>query len=153
MRVARGTCTISLGGKQIAYIAATDAGLQVYLLRMTELESRLVPGTEVAGNAWTFPLDGEWLASANVDGVLRKVSLSGGLRKTLCDYGKIVNGFHLGNAWTPNGDALIFGSGSGLLRVPTAGGTPEPLTESGVGASWQQILLQEARRCCLLFRI
>ena len=44
---------------------------------------------------------------------------------------------------TPAGDALIFGSDTGLLRVSAEGGTPEALTqakEGELGHAWPQIL-------------
>ena len=107
---------ISPDGKQIAYIARTEgASQQLYVRRLNELESRPIPGTEGANKA-TFSPDGKWLAFA-AHGALRKVSLSGGQPQTLCDYGRIGKGWYLSNAWTPNGDALIFGSDSGLLKV------------------------------------
>ena len=119
--------SISPDGTQVAYIARTGSGtdsLQLYVRRLNELESRPIPGTAGAFHA-AFSPDGKWLAFGGLDGVLKKVLVSGGALQTLCDYSEITGGGYLGQSWTPNGDAIIFAGASGLGRVPAAGGTPE----------------------------
>ena len=135
---------ISPDGNQIAYSARTGGGpSQLYVRRLNELESRPIPGTQ-GGHHATFSPDGQWLAFANEDGVLRKVPLSGGAPQTLCDY-KPIGGFrYYSQSWTPNGDALIFEHTSGLMRVSAAGGTPEVVASAvkdvGLHHAWPQVL-------------
>ena len=119
--------SISPDGTQVAYIARTGSGadsLQLYVRRLNELESRPIPGTAGAFHA-AFSPDGKWLAFGGLDGLLKKVSVSGGALQTLCEYSEITGGGYLGQSWTPNGDAIIFAGSSGLFRVPADGGTPE----------------------------
>ncbi len=119
--------SISPDGTQVAYIARTGSGtdsLQLYVRRLNELESRPIPGTAGAFHA-AFSPNGKWLAFGGLDGLLKKVSVSGGALQTLCDYSEITGGGYLGQSWTPNGDAIIFAGASGLGRVSAAGGTPK----------------------------
>ena len=116
--------SISPDGTQVAYIARTGDILQLYVRRLNERESRPIPGTAGAFHG-AFSPDGKWLAFGGLDGLLKKVSVSGGEIQTLCTYSEIAGGGYLGQSWTPNGDALIFAGPSGLFRVSAAGGTPK----------------------------
>ena len=140
-----GDVSISPDGTQVAYIANTGGTLdtlQLYVRRLNELDSRPVPGTAGAFHGGFSP-DGKWLAFGAFDGLLKKVSLSGGAVQTLCNYGEITEG-QLGVSWTPNGDALIFAGDDGLFRVSAAGGTPEVLASVVEGVeryhAWPQVL-------------
>ena len=136
---------ISPDGNQIAYIASTGGIRHLYLRRLNELQSRLIPDTAEAVHPGFSP-DGKWLAFQSADdGLLKKVSLSGGALQTLCSIGKIgVRTLYLNASWTPNGDALIFGGTYGLFRVSAAGGTPEVVHSVVEGVefyhAWPQVL-------------
>ena len=71
-----------------------------------------------------FSPDGEWIGFATPNS-LRKVPVSGGTPIKLCD----VN-LSRGASWGPDG-TIVFASspGSGLSRIPAAGGEPQALTE------------------------
>ena len=136
---------ISPDGTLLAYVATTENNQKrrLYLHPLNQLESRLIPGAEEPSHP-VFSPDGKWLAFCDgTNGFLQKVSLSGGSPQTLCDYGNIGKGWQFGQSWTPDGDALIFGSDSGLLQVSAEGGNPRTLTRVGEGEithSWPQIL-------------
>jgi serine/threonine protein kinase/Tol biopolymer transport system component len=115
---------ISPDGNQIAYVPQTgDGQRQIYLRQLNELEGKPVRGTEGAAHP-VFSPDGKWLAFVHGGGPLEKVSLSGGDPQPLYDYNKLGKGWYFSNSWTPDGDALIFGTDSGLLQVSAAGGKP-----------------------------
>ena len=134
---------ISLDGTQIAYLALKGDSRQLYVRRLNELKSRPIPGTAGAFHG-RFSPDGKWLVFGGEDGVLKKVSLSGGALQTLCNYREIAGQGPLGLSWTPNGNALIFGGGYGLFRVSADGGTPEVVASAVKDVehyhAWPQVL-------------
>jgi serine/threonine protein kinase/Tol biopolymer transport system component len=117
---------ISPDGSQIAYVPQTrDGQRQIYLRQFDEMEAKPVPGAEGASHP-VFSPDGKWLAFAHRRGQLLKVPLSGEAPQLLYDYSKLgAGGGYFSNSWTASGDALIFGTLSGLLRVSAAGGEPD----------------------------
>ena len=134
---------ISPDGTQIAYNARTGSSRQqLYVRRLNELESKPISGTAGAYHG-SFSPDGKWLAFGGLDGLLKKVSVSGGALQTLCNYREITAGY-LGLSWTPNGDGLIFAGNYGLFRISAAGGTPEVLASVVEGVeryhAWPQVL-------------
>jgi len=100
-----------------------------------------IAGTD---NAWWpfFSPDGEWLGFF-ADGRLKKISIQGGAPVTLCD----VHGNPSGASWGDDGAIVAaFNEGStGLVRVPSGGGTPTPLTQLSakdveIRHAWPQVL-------------
>ena len=137
---------ISPDGTQVAYIASTGGrrdSLQLYVRRLNQLESRPIPGTAGVFHA-AFSPDGKWLAFGGLDGLLKKVSVSGGAPQALCRYREIAGWRYYSQSWTPNGDALIFGSVAGLVKVSAAGGAPEVVANVVKGVeryhAWPQVL-------------
>ncbi len=95
---------------------------QLYRRSMDQLEASPIPGTEGGASPFFSP-DGQWVGFFTYN-KLKKVALAGGPPTALCD----ITGIRYGASWGPD-DTIIFGvSVSGLLRVPSAGGTPQPLT-------------------------
>ena len=86
-----------------------------------------------------FSPDGQWIGFF-ADGKLKKIAVTGGAAVTLADAGD-----DRGGTWAEDG-SIVFqpaGSGSGLLRVSSAGGAPTPLTKLGTGEvthRWPQVL-------------
>ena len=125
---------LSPDGKQILYAARTEdegaASRKLYLRSMDKLQIEALEGTE--GAAWpAFSPDGKSVAFAADTGAgvkdVKKVSLLGGSPQSLCDYGRIGDGWYLGTSWGPN-DTILFGTNVGVMRVSAAGGTPEAVT-------------------------
>jgi len=94
------------------------------------------------GSAPFFSADGQWTAFF-ADGKLKKVPVHGGVSITLCD----APGFPRGASWGDDGNIVAaFNDGAtGLVRVPSGGGTPTALTqlsrEKGETAhGWPQVL-------------
>jgi Tol biopolymer transport system component len=99
-----------------------------------------------AGHAFAFtPFfspDGQWVAFF-ADDKLKKIAVQGGAAVTLCD----VPWYPRGASWGDDGNivAAFNGGYSGLVRVPSGGGAPVPLTrlskEKGETAhAWPQVL-------------
>src|SRR5207244_3694836 len=93
-------------------------------------------GTEGGADAFFSP-DGQWIGFF-AGGKLKKVAVQGGAPVTLCDARSA-----RGGSWSEDGD-IIFTSdiGSGLMRVSSTGGTPQPLTKTDTDTirRWPQVL-------------
>ncbi len=117
----------SLFGHQVALSAdgrtfAYPAGEGIYLHSFASGRADYIPGTERAWGPALSP-DGQWLAFWR-DNALHKVDLEGGLVQQLCLTPGTPVG-PLGVVWHEG--FLLFGSETGLWRVPQAGGEPENL--------------------------
>jgi serine/threonine-protein kinase len=117
---------ISPDGTAIVY----SAGQRLYHRPLSELEPRVIPGTEVGGGITSpvFSPDGRHVAFySQQSGSLQRIPVSGGVATTLAT---IENPF--GMTW--GDDGLLIGQGArGIIRVPEAGGKPEPLVAATVG--------------------
>jgi serine/threonine-protein kinase len=113
---------LSKDGRTVVF-KARDGGVgRLYARRLEDAAAVPIAGTEGAADLFLSP-DGEWVAFTS-DGKLRKVPLRGGAAVTLCDSGQ-----GRGGAWGPDG-TIVFSPEvtSGLMRLPSSGGVPVPLT-------------------------
>jgi Tol biopolymer transport system component len=115
---------LSPNGQIFAFVAQRRTGApSLYVRRLDQLEATPLAGTDGAHSPFFSP-DGEWIAFF-ADAKLKKIALSGGAPVTLCDTPN-----DAGGAWAEDG-WIVFVSralAGGLLRVPSTGGTPTPLT-------------------------
>ncbi|HXA53018.1 MAG TPA: hypothetical protein VNV86_22025 [Candidatus Acidoferrum sp.] len=136
LRGARTTAILSPDGNRIAYIAGT-ATTQLATRRLDQANSVVLAGTDGASDPFFSP-DGQWIGFF-ADGRMKKVSVQGGEPLTLCD---AMN--PRGAWWGEDGWIAASLDGTGLSRVPAAGGAPQPLEQlSGSGDRthrWPQIL-------------
>jgi serine/threonine-protein kinase len=133
--------TLSPDGAVVAFVSQKIAGgsPQLYVRRLNQLQATPLSGTDDAESPFFSP-DGQWIAFF-AGGRLKKIAVTGGAAVTL---GDAPNG--RGGAWGEDG-TIVFtpdsGSGVGLLRVSSAGGTPAPVTslaEGEVTQRWPQVL-------------
>jgi Tol biopolymer transport system component/predicted Ser/Thr protein kinase len=115
---------LSPDGERLVFAAnAVGAQPSLWVRRLDGAQAEPIAGTEEA----TFPFwspDGQFLAFF-ADGKLKKVDLSGGPVVTLCEAERGVGG-----SWGRDG-TIVFAPtpSSPLLRVPSAGGKPAPVTK------------------------
>jgi serine/threonine protein kinase len=112
---------VSPDGRQFVYIA--DKGL--YLRSLSELEARLIPGTNDDPRAPFFSPDGQWLGYwSAADNQLKKISIRGGASVSLCDAAAV-------NAASWGIDNMIIYTqyGRGIMRISATGGTPELMVD------------------------
>jgi serine/threonine-protein kinase len=129
---------ISPDGRTIAYVAGGQASSQLYVRRLNELQETRLTGINRARNPFFSP-DGNWIGF--FDGrTLKKVPVNGGSAITICN----LTGNPRGASWG-TGDVIIFSTnpGTGLMRVPAEGGTPEVLTKPDPGKGEVEHLLPE----------
>ena len=114
---------ISGDGRIIAYTAQLGADEpRLYLRHLDSFEARPVAGSSGAEQPFFSP-DGKWVAFF-AQGQLQKAEIAGGTSVGLAEAADPVGG-----TWNQDGTIIYTASlGSGLLRIPASGGTPEALT-------------------------
>ena len=114
---------ISRDGSKVVFVGEEHNRPQLYIRQLDQQFASPIPGTDTEPIQPFFSPDGEWIAYFSA-GKLRKVSVRGGPITILGD-APVPHG----GSWSDDG-WIIFGSGlgSGLVRVPENGGTPENLT-------------------------
>jgi len=121
---------LSRDGTRLAYWEAVGGKGHIVLRTMDQLESKPIPGTE-GGDYPVFSPDGQWIAflsgGPGLSFKLKKIPVTGGTPVALCD---APGSFELvaPNINWGDDDTIVFGSDTGLMRVPASGGNPEALT-------------------------
>src|SRR5262249_20377371 len=117
---------ISPDGRRVVYAAGEGETRRLFLRPLDRYEATPIAGSEGAIDPFFSP-DGGWIAFVGGGGKLRKVSLAGGPPVDLCD---LSSPPPLGATWGAD-DRIVLTQGwpSELVRVPAAGGTPEPLAK------------------------
>jgi serine/threonine-protein kinase len=124
--LARGTIgdgmSLSSDGKRLVFtVRAPDGRLRLATRRLDQSQITMLGGAE--GAAPFFSPDGQWIGFG-ADGKLKKILVEGGAPVTLCE------GAGPGASWGDDGNIIsALGPASGLFRVPSAGGTPKPVTQ------------------------
>ncbi len=122
---------LSSDGQRLVYVARSEGRSQLYLRKLNEFEARPISGTEGARYPFFSP-DGRWIAFF-ADGRLQRVSVDGGTPVSVCDVPIVGRG----GTWGPDGTIVFDPGQSGLMRVASAGGTPELLTSRDVALDVQ----------------
>jgi serine/threonine-protein kinase len=110
-------------GTHIAYNGRVFNQVDVYVRALASLGAEPLAD---AREAWSlfFSPDGEWVGILT-DRELQKVSIHGGRPQTVTSFSELR--VEVGGSWGPDGDILL-GTFSGLYRVSSTGGDPEPVT-------------------------
>jgi serine/threonine protein kinase len=131
---------ISPDGSQIVFVGSVpDKPPQLFLLPLEQRTAITIASTENAVQPFFSP-DGQWVGFFAL-GRMRKVSLRGGPAIDLTG-APVPHGAN----WTADGSIVYAPTfGSGLMRIPAAGGAPQVLTapngkEQEVSHRWPQVL-------------
>ena len=120
-----GQVALSADGTRIAIVEqVAPAEFRLATRRLDESEFVHLSGTEGALMPFFSP-DGQWIGFF-ADGKLKKIAVQGGAAITLCEAAS-----PLGASWGDDDNiiAVLNVGKSGLLRIPSGGGTPTPVTE------------------------
>ncbi len=136
-----GAAVLSPDGALLVFVGQKGIGelTQLYTRRLDQLEASPLSATEGARDPFFSP-DGQWIGFF-AGGKLKKIAISGGAAITLCDApaGR-------GGSWADDGTLFVaLDARVGLSRVPSAGGSPAPLTKLDSAAAeithrWPQAL-------------
>jgi Tol biopolymer transport system component/tRNA A-37 threonylcarbamoyl transferase component Bud32 len=139
VRGRRVSAFLSPDGNRIVYTGRASGGLtQLYTRKLDQPGATLLAGTEILDPSPFFSPDGQWIGFADTDGKVKKIAAQGGTAVTM--------GLLPGNALSVIGaswgedDNIIIGTGTGLWRMPAAGGPAQPLTKKGSPESFPQVL-------------
>ena len=131
---------ITSDGRTVAYVArqGTEDSL-LYLRDLDSFETRVVAGSNGARQPFFSP-DGKWVAFF-AQSHLQKAEVKGGPAVRLVEAA-----YPFGGTWTED-DTIIYAAsiGSGLLRIPAAGGAPVAISKpdgaaNGYAHVWPQAL-------------
>jgi serine/threonine-protein kinase len=133
---------ISPDGSMLAFVGERDRVAQLYLRRFGQLHALPLVTGPVSDPF--FSPDGQWVGFFSIaDGKLKKVSVAGGSAVSICDTDSFAS---RGASWGDD-QSIVFNPYSQawthLLRVASAGGTPESVTtlsEGEVAHRWPQVL-------------
>ncbi len=115
---------ITRDGRTVAYVSQQGAeDSQLYLRDLNAFEARAVAGSAGAKQPFFSP-DGKWVAFFS-RGQLQKAEVAGGAPVRIADAA-----YAFGGTWNDDNTIIYATSlGSGLFRIPAAGGNPESLTK------------------------
>jgi Tol biopolymer transport system component len=135
---ARTTAVLSPDGTRIVFpIRGSNGVRQLATRTLDQPKATAMSGTEGGSDAFFSP-DGEWIGFF-ADGKLKKAAVQGGAPVTLCEAGD-----PRGGSWGEDGNIVFTPQvDSGLMRVSSAGGTRQPLTNVGNSDAihrWPQVL-------------
>ena len=131
---------LSPDGSTLALSVRDQAGeTRLATRRLDQSQITTLAGTEGAIAPFFSP-DGQWIAFY-ADRQIKKIASGGGAVVSLCDSSADMTG-----SWGDDGNIIsALGWGTGLSRVPSAGGAPTPVTQLNLDKaefrhSWPQVL-------------
>lgn len=116
----RDPMALSPDGRTLVYAGTDAGGSRLYKRALDALESVPIRGTEGGGFPFFSP-DGAWVGFLD-GGTIRRVPVQGGAAETVYEAGTVLRATWLSD------DSIVFGSSSGLMRLPAAGGEARPIT-------------------------
>jgi hypothetical protein len=119
-----GSVAVSPDGRSIAFVATGLGGLsQLWVRSLDSVDGKpLAVASTALREFWSW--DSRSVAFV-AERKLKTVNIEGGPPQTLCE----MQHQFAGGAWNRDG-VILFGSTSGLMRVPATGGEPVPVTRS-----------------------
>jgi serine/threonine-protein kinase len=125
------TAAISPDGTRIVFTgraSGPEGRLQLFTRRLDQQDATALSGTvNINGQIPFFSPDGQWIGFFS-PAAIGKVAVQGGAAVTVGE----LQGITGGASWGDDGN-IIVGTSNGLLRLPAAGGTAQPLPDvSGI---------------------
>ena len=137
--VGAGPLAFSQDGRHIAYVATAGGGTRLFVRHLDAFGADTLSGTDGAQFPFFSP-DGESVAFF-ADRKLKRISIRGGSPLVVCEAPTTGRG----GTWGADGTIVFDPGASGLMRVPAAGGVPQPVvsrdaTMDRKDLSWPQFL-------------
>ncbi|HUR97954.1 MAG TPA: hypothetical protein VMZ26_07810, partial [Pyrinomonadaceae bacterium] len=119
-----GQIAISPDGKNIVAVVALEGVNRLWMRPIDSLDGRVIPGTDGVNGFPFWSPDGHSLGF-QAQGKFRRIDLADGTVRDMAALPSDVRGFD--GTWNREGTVLYHSGGSGILRIPASGGTPQPL--------------------------
>jgi serine/threonine-protein kinase len=135
-QVGSSSVIISPDGRRLVFVSYRNQEPRLMTRALNEIggaESVELPGTAGARGPFFSP-DGHYVGFL-AGRRLWKTRVDGGEPTVICDAAEL-----LGASWGEDGSIVAALTATGLVRVPSKGGTPEPIAGAPVGARWPQVL-------------
>jgi Tol biopolymer transport system component/DNA-binding winged helix-turn-helix (wHTH) protein len=136
---------LSPDGTRLAVVVrGADGNVKLATRRLDQSQLTPLAGTEGAGSPFFSP-EGQWIAFF-ANGKLRKIAVQGGAPVTLAEASPQAGGLvSRPGSWGDDGNIIaMLNPAAGLVRVPSAGGSPAPVIGLNKGKSevdtWPQVL-------------
>ena len=139
-RNGEGGFAISPDGAMLAFVGRTQGKAQLWVRRLDQSESRLVPGSEGAYKPFWSP-DSRWIAFFTPL-KLKKSEVANGATIDLCDVPPITSD----GSWNARG-VILWGTANGIMpiqQLPDVGGPPVPVP--GTTGAFEPHFLPDGRR-------
>jgi Tol biopolymer transport system component len=135
-----GPAPVSSDGRRIAFLARDDKQASLFVRSLDTGTSRRIEGTEGVGLGPRWSADGRSIAFF-VSGVWKRIGIDGGPPITIVSNVQS----NLGGSWGADDTFLMSpGNRTALVKVPIAGGTPQPVTTLNTDTEnshrWPQLL-------------
>jgi eukaryotic-like serine/threonine-protein kinase len=123
---------ISPDGRWLVYSVKRNGRRSLFLRGFSEVEGRLLEGTEGASSPF-FSSDSRWIAFGS-NGILYKLAVAGGSPIKICTLPLADDALEfIGGSWGSDGRIVFVpGFNSGLWEVSESGSTPKQLLDTGV---------------------
>jgi serine/threonine-protein kinase len=135
-QVGSSSVIISPDGRRLVFVSFRNQEPRLMTRALNEIgdsESVELPGTAGVRGPFFSP-DGKYIGFL-AGKRLWKTRVDGGEPTSICDAAEL-----LGASWGDDGSIVAALTATGLVRVSTNGGTPEPIAGTPVGARWPQVL-------------
>jgi eukaryotic-like serine/threonine-protein kinase len=117
---------VSPDGKSIAFEASVEGKDQIWVRDLNSLTARPLPGTE-GGEVPFWSPDSRWIGFIS-GGKVKTMEVAGGPATILCEASSF-----LGGSWGK--EYIIFGTNSGVMRIPSSGGETKAITTAAQGGA------------------
>jgi serine/threonine-protein kinase len=121
----RPNLAMSPDGEAVVYEARTPTGARLYLQRLSELEPKVIPGSDDVLEDIFFSPDGNWIGFTT-DQAIKKVRLDGTALTTLATF----DGQYTGATWGDDNSIVFSKYDQNLYRVSADGGRVEVIPVS-----------------------
>jgi serine/threonine-protein kinase len=135
-QVGSSSVLISPDGRRLVFVSFRNQEPRLMTRALNEIggsESVELPGTAGVRGPFFSP-DGNYVGFL-AGKRLWKTRVDGGEPTVICDATEL-----LGASWGDDGSIVAALTATGLVRVSSSGGTPEPIAGAPVGARWPQVL-------------
>jgi len=115
---------VSPDGRNLVFNTSIDGQNEMWVRPLNSLTAKRLAGTDGANGFMFWSPDSRSIVFLAA-GKIKKIDLAAGFVQDVCDFAADRRGF--GGSWNHDGIVIFSMGGLGIYRVPTSGGTPQPI--------------------------